>query len=141
MAMAAQTAILGGVLPLQRPTVACKRATRAPLRNMHTSRHALVNQAIRVIEHKQRVQRMAFKTKAVANPASEDTAKGEEIKGIPYTQLSIGIPTESFAGERRVAASPAVVATYIKKGFSVKVESGAGEYGAFPSLLCAPRHR
>eukprot|EP00959_Pyramimonas_sp_CCMP1952_P466653 9490315-Pyramimonas_sp.AAC.1 len=127
MSMAVNSAVLGGVLPL-RPTLASKRATRAHPASKRTSRHALVNQAIRVITHKKQAQRMTFKTQAVANKASNDAAKGKEVKGIPYTALTIGIPTESYPGERRVAASPAVVATYIKKGFKVKVESGAGEY-------------
>ena len=40
---------------------------------------------------------------------------------------TIGVPREVFPGERRVATVPDVVQKLIKLGFSVKVESGAGE--------------
>ncbi len=52
--------------------------------------------------------------------------KAEPILGVPYTKLSIGIPKESWTGEKRVAATPAVTAALAKKGFTVNVESGAG---------------
>ena len=40
--------------------------------------------------------------------------------------LTIGVPRETFAGEKRVATVPDVVEKLIKLGFSVMVESGAG---------------
>jgi NAD(P) transhydrogenase subunit alpha len=40
--------------------------------------------------------------------------------------LTIGIPRETFAGEKRVATVPDVVQKLIKLGFAVAVESGAG---------------
>lgn len=44
----------------------------------------------------------------------------------------VGVPRESAPGERRVALSPAAVATLIKQGFkSVVVEKGAGENAQF----------
>ncbi len=45
--------------------------------------------------------------------------------------LTIGIPTESLAGEKRVASVPEVVEKLIKLGFQVAVESGAGEASNF----------
>ena len=45
--------------------------------------------------------------------------------------LRIGIPKESLAGERRVAAVPEVVARYVGKGLTVLVEQGAGEGARF----------
>ena len=45
--------------------------------------------------------------------------------------MQIGIPKESFAGETRVAATPATVIALQKLGFSVLVESGAGEAANF----------
>ncbi len=45
--------------------------------------------------------------------------------------LIIGIPRETFAGEKRVASVPEVVQKLIKLGFSVAVESGAGEAANF----------
>ncbi len=40
--------------------------------------------------------------------------------------MRIGIPAETFAGEKRVATVPEVVEKLIKLGFTVAVESGAG---------------
>ena len=45
--------------------------------------------------------------------------------------LRIGIPREVFPGEKRVATVPDVVAKLIKLGFSVGVESGAGDAANF----------
>src|SRR5687767_3902982 len=39
----------------------------------------------------------------------------------------IGVPRETFAGEKRVATVPEVVAKLIKLGFKVSVQAGAGE--------------
>jgi NAD(P) transhydrogenase subunit alpha len=44
----------------------------------------------------------------------------------------IGVPRESFAGEKRVATVPEVVGKLTKLGFRVAVESGAGEAANFP---------
>jgi NAD(P) transhydrogenase subunit alpha len=43
----------------------------------------------------------------------------------------IGIPKETFAGEKRVAIAPDVVEKLIKLGFAVQVESGAGQGADF----------
>jgi NAD(P) transhydrogenase subunit alpha len=45
--------------------------------------------------------------------------------------LTIGIPRETLAGEKRVATVPEVVEKLIKLGFSVAVESGAGDAANF----------
>ncbi|KAB7760641.1 MULTISPECIES: Re/Si-specific NAD(P)(+) transhydrogenase subunit alpha [Mycobacteriaceae] len=45
--------------------------------------------------------------------------------------MIIGIPRESLAGETRVAATPATVGQLIKLGYSVVVESGAGDLSSF----------
>ena len=39
----------------------------------------------------------------------------------------IGVPRETAAGEKRVATVPEVVEKLVKLGFSVAVESGAGD--------------
>jgi NAD(P) transhydrogenase subunit alpha len=44
----------------------------------------------------------------------------------------IGVPRETFAGEKRVATVPEVVEKLVKLGFRVAVESGAGEAANFP---------
>ena len=58
-------------------------------------------------------------------------AAEEKLVGIPYSKLSIGVPKESWTGERRVACSPAVTATLAKKGFTLKIEEKAGEQANF----------
>lgn len=52
--------------------------------------------------------------------------------GVPYKQLTVGVPKEILQNERRVALSPAGVQALIKQGFNVVVESGAGESSKFP---------
>ncbi len=49
--------------------------------------------------------------------------------------MLIGIPKEIAAGERRVAAAPENVAKFIKLGFDVAVEAGAGQAAKFPDAL------
>jgi len=46
--------------------------------------------------------------------------------------LRIGIPQESYPGERRVAATPGTVAQLVKLGHEVVVEAGAGATAGFP---------
>ncbi|XP_063700559.1 NAD(P) transhydrogenase, mitochondrial-like [Culicoides brevitarsis] len=50
----------------------------------------------------------------------------EVIKGIPYKNLTIGVPKERWQNERRVAITPTVAATLVKKGFNVNIEENAG---------------
>ena len=45
--------------------------------------------------------------------------------------MRIGVPKETAAGEKRVATVPDVVEKLIKLGFSVAVESGAGDAANF----------
>ncbi|HEX7375311.1 MAG TPA: NAD(P)(+) transhydrogenase (Re/Si-specific) subunit alpha, partial [Steroidobacteraceae bacterium] len=45
--------------------------------------------------------------------------------------LTIGVPRETFAGEKRVACVPEVVEKLIKLGFGVRVEAGAGAAANF----------
>jgi NAD(P) transhydrogenase subunit alpha len=49
---------------------------------------------------------------------------------VPQPQR-IGIPRETFPGEKRVATVPDVVEKLVKLGFIVAVESGAGEAANF----------
>uniref|UniRef100_A0A8C5ZAP9 proton-translocating NAD(P)(+) transhydrogenase n=1 Tax=Marmota marmota marmota TaxID=9994 RepID=A0A8C5ZAP9_MARMA len=57
--------------------------------------------------------------------------KAPEKPGIPYKQLTVGVPKEVFQNEKRVALSPAGVQALVKQGFNVVVESGAGEASKF----------
>jgi len=45
--------------------------------------------------------------------------------------LSIGVPRETFPGEKRVATVPEVVGKLVKLGFRVAVETGAGDAANF----------
>jgi len=47
----------------------------------------------------------------------------------------IGVPKESYPGERRVALVPMVVPILAKAGFEVAVESGAGVEAGYPDAL------
>ena len=46
--------------------------------------------------------------------------------------MIVGVPRESFPGERRVALVPAVVPGLTKAGFEVAVEAGAGAEAGYP---------
>ncbi len=45
--------------------------------------------------------------------------------------MKIGVPSEVYEGEKRVATTPAVVKQLVKLGFDIAVESGAGAGAAF----------
>jgi NAD(P) transhydrogenase len=52
--------------------------------------------------------------------------------GTPYGAVSVGVPKESYANERRVALTPASVAVLLKNGVkAVCVEKGAGVEAKF----------
>jgi H+-translocating NAD(P) transhydrogenase subunit alpha len=46
--------------------------------------------------------------------------------------MFIGVPTETFPGETRIAAVPAVIEPLRKLGAELMVQSGAGEAAGFP---------
>lgn len=50
---------------------------------------------------------------------------------IPFKNLTIGVPREVHANERRVSQTPDSVKQLIKEGFKVKVEKGAGTLAQF----------
>lgn len=56
----------------------------------------------------------------------KDTKPAAVVKGISYQNLKIGVPKEKWVNERRVSVTPAVAATFVKNGFTVQVEAGAG---------------
>ncbi|TAK16695.1 MAG: NAD(P) transhydrogenase subunit alpha, partial [Acidobacteria bacterium] len=51
--------------------------------------------------------------------------------------MILGVPKETFPGERRVAIAPQSVAALIKGGIDVLVERGAGEAAGFPDAAYA----
>lgn len=53
-------------------------------------------------------------------------------KGVPYAQLRLGVPAETWESERRVGVTPATVQKLLKAGVgSVVVQKGAGEASSF----------
>ncbi|MBT8079326.1 MAG: Re/Si-specific NAD(P)(+) transhydrogenase subunit alpha [Gammaproteobacteria bacterium] len=49
--------------------------------------------------------------------------------------MKIGVPRETYEGEKRVATTPDVAAQLIKLGFEVAVQDGAGATASFPDAL------
>ena len=53
--------------------------------------------------------------------------------------MIVGVPKESYPGERRVALVPVVIPNLTKAGVEVVVESGAGEQAGYPDTLYAEK--
>jgi len=51
--------------------------------------------------------------------------------GKPCSETSIGVPTETFKDEKRVALSPEGVKRLVKDGFTINVQRGAGTAAGF----------
>ena len=49
--------------------------------------------------------------------------------------MIVGVPKESYPGERRVALVPMVIPNLVKAGFEVVVETGAGAEAGYPDTL------
>lgn len=76
--------------------------------------------------------RDAAKSSGVAGEAAKPTTQGAPDEGVPYSQLSVGVPLEIFPNERRVAITPQNVTLLMKKGFSrVLIEKNAGAEAQF----------
>ncbi|XPE52912.1 hypothetical protein ACNKHX_09900 [Shigella flexneri] len=60
-----------------------------------------------------------------------DTGKPSSIKPMEGNIMRIGIPRERLTNETRVAATPKTVEQLLKLGFTVAVESGAGQLASF----------
>jgi NAD(P) transhydrogenase subunit alpha len=54
-------------------------------------------------------------------------------------RVIVGVPKESYPGERRVALVPVVIPNLTKAGLDVVVESGAGEQAGYPDALYAEK--
>merc|ERR1711963_1219054 len=76
--------------------------------------------------------RRAFRTSR--HSLKDAKAAETTIVGTPYSQLSIGVPKETFGGEKRVALTPAVVTNLCKKGFNINIEDGAGTESQFRNI-------
>ncbi|KAL1530826.1 hypothetical protein AB1Y20_001722 [Prymnesium parvum] len=54
-----------------------------------------------------------------------------EQRGVPYSQLTVGVVKETYPLEKRVVQSPDSVRLLTNAGFSVRVQAGAGEGALF----------
>ncbi|CAN9182247.1 unnamed protein product [Alternaria alternata] len=67
-----------------------------------------------------------------SEPHDEELPNTPPFTAGPYSNLTIGVPKESYPGERRVAITPQNVKLLLKKGFSrILIERGAGSAGTF----------
>ena len=55
--------------------------------------------------------------------------------------MIIGVPKESYPGERRVALVPAVIPNLVKAGFEIAIEKGAGVEAGYPDALYVEKGR
>ena len=96
-------------------------------RRSHTGRrqwHGLARQTALVPSKPKQLQLVRHASATHSPDAQPDAVLAPST---PYDRLTVGVPRETFPGERRVALSPANVKLLLKKGFSkVLVERGAG---------------
>lgn len=71
------------------------------------------------------------RTSVILSRFSSTSSQDEKIPGVPYSELTIGVPKESFLEEKRVALSPQACKVLTGKGFNVVIEQGAGEEAKF----------
>ena len=73
-----------------------------------------------------------YASHAAAEPHDEEFPTSPPFSAGPYSNLTIGVPKESYPGERRVAITPQNVKLLLKKGFSrILIERGAGAEAQF----------
>lgn len=72
-------------------------------------------------------------TRQLATPISmrPDLCRMFSGFGKPVSETSIGVPIESFEGEKRVALSPEAVKRLKKDGFNINIQKGAGVQAGF----------
>jgi len=70
----------------------------------------------------------AFLQEDSGSLASSDTAI---FSPIPYSELTIGVVKETFEGENRVSQTPDSVKNLVTAGFTVVIQSGAGDNASF----------
>jgi NAD(P) transhydrogenase len=131
----------GSVLAALKPSVA--RLTpvfRREIRSKHTGIHFSTT-GVRCLSrplplslqhHVSQVTAIARYASHASEPHDEELPTSPPFTAGPYANLTIGVPKESFPGERRVAITPQNVKLLLKKGFSrVLIERGAGEEAQF----------
>jgi H+-translocating NAD(P) transhydrogenase len=96
------------------------------LRVLQASNHGSLRRSTPAVAGKSRVTFLRCLSSSSSKKAGGDDNNKTVPKGIPYHQLTVGIPKEHFPLERRVAATPESVSRLVKPGFHVLVEDGAG---------------
>eukprot|EP00538_Stauroneis_constricta_P012665 CAMPEP_0119547806 /NCGR_PEP_ID=MMETSP1352-20130426/1838_1 /TAXON_ID=265584 /ORGANISM="Stauroneis constricta, Strain CCMP1120" /LENGTH=1139 /DNA_ID=CAMNT_0007592843 /DNA_START=69 /DNA_END=3488 /DNA_ORIENTATION=+ len=88
-------------------------------------------------DQKERDQTIDQLINAELGAASKKTVGGsqeqasKQKKSIPYSELTIGVLKETYPGENRVSQTPQSVKSLVDAGFTVVVQSGAGEKASF----------
>lgn len=74
------------------------------------------------------IQKRSYRSSALLETSETASASSEKSTRVevPINTLTVGVPKESFEGEKRVALTPKNVEQLKKAGFSVIVEKGAG---------------
>lgn len=72
-------------------------------------------------------------------PTDEGFLPKSGANGKDETRVIVGVPKESYPGERRVALVPLVIPNLTKAGLEVMVESGAGEQAGYPDAAYAEK--
>lgn len=84
------------------------------------------------ISKAQKTAATRYASHAAAEPHDEEIPTSPPFSAGPYSNLTIGVPKESYPGERRVAITPQNVKLLLKKGFSrILIERGAGAEAQF----------
>jgi NAD(P) transhydrogenase len=82
--------------------------------------------------HVSQITRCASHAAAEPRDDSAESPTSPPFSAGKYENLTIGVPKESYPGERRVAITPQNVALLLKKGFSrILIEKGAGVEAQF----------
>src|SRR6202047_4876818 len=68
-------------------------------------------------------------------PGNAETAVLPDRHGKDDSRVIVGVPKESYPGERRVALVPVVIPNLVKAGLEVIVEAGAGEQAGYPDAI------
>jgi NAD(P) transhydrogenase len=73
-----------------------------------------------------------FASHVASEPQDEELPSSPPFTAGHYSNLTIGVPKESYPGERRVAITPQNVKLLLHKGFSrILIERGAGDEAQF----------
>ncbi|KAJ4403322.1 hypothetical protein N0V85_005121 [Neurospora sp. IMI 360204] len=90
-------------------------------------------QSLQIVRHASVISSISPRLPSKGSSATYSTdATATVPPTVPYKQLTVGVPRETYPNERRVALTPQNVALLLKKGFGkVLVEKGAGVEAEF----------